>query len=254
MGTNYYMYSIDNLDYFDSGMDSLKYVSGLIQRLVESTDDSRFWISMEKLEEHKEVLCQSMVYRSAQLMSILNGQDLSLISFDVKSEIKRLKDNVRAGIDSSINLKRLTSISPKPSDFPYLWHWFKQYIAIELENGKENINFPLLYTKICRSYHIGKKSAGWAFSIHVDENEGINNLDDLIREIKDRDAIIVSEYDIIIPLDELISYITEDPFGVGRPSESSPNFDPKFNLYRHNDSRVTGHGDGPWDYITGEFS
>lgn len=43
-------------------------------------------------------------------------------------------------------------------------------------------------------YHIGKSSGGWVFSLHVEPDEGINDLYDVMQIIKDPKRKVVNEY------------------------------------------------------------
>ena len=117
-------------------------------------------------------------------------------------------------------------------------------------------------------YHIGKSSGGWCFSLHVDPDNGINTLEDIKGLWKGKD--IVDEYGDRISKKEMFSVITKRigswkhekekyPFGYTswaafhktNSSENGPN-----NLLRHkiDGTHCIGHGDGTYDYITGEFS
>lgn len=116
-------------------------------------------------------------------------------------------------------------------------------------------------------YHIGKSSAGWCFSLHVEPDENIHRLGDVTGMWKDN--IIKNEYGEIIPPEEMLSIITqrsktnndfhEQPirysswkeFHKLNHSEFGPN-----GLLRHqiDGSHCIGHGEGTYDYITGEFS
>ena len=119
--------------------------------------------------------------------------------------------------------------------------------------------------------HIGKSSAGWCFSLHVIPELGINSLDDWKRRFAEPGAVIYSEYDKPISIEDMLRNIEErnsgneekfngttTPFGYAswnefhRDNHSQPG--PR-GLLRHNiDSHCVGHGDGTWDLIPGEFS
>ena len=116
------------------------------------------------------------------------------------------------------------------------------------------------------SYHIGKSSAGWCFSLHVDSYAGVMNLGDMREKwkgqiIKDENGSVHSEkgmLDIILnrgsdkPFESKpISYKSWDQFH----SQNYSEFGPK-NLLRHriDNTHCIGHGEGTYDYITGEFS
>lgn len=108
--------------------------------------------------------------------------------------------------------------------------------------------------------HIGKSSAGWCFSLHVDPDEGVNNLDDWKALWSAPNARIVDEYGREKSPDEMLETITErawphregrnDKYYADNHAEPGPN-----NLMRHAIGRFcVGHGDGTYDLIPGEFS
>ncbi len=88
--------------------------------------------------------------------------------------------------------------------------------------------------------HIGKSSAGWAFSLHVDDK--FHGLDDYRREWSKPEAVIVDENGAHVPVDVMEDRITKrsHPRGLSRRPIDG----------RH----CIGHGEGTWDLITGEFS
>lgn len=106
--------------------------------------------------------------------------------------------------------------------------------------------------------HIGKSSEGWCFSLHVDPDEGVNSLEDWKQLWMDYKSAIVDEYGETISPKEMERVITKR-LRLGPPMEDKwyeqnccirgPN-----GLARHADPYCVGHGDGPWDYITGRFS
>lgn len=87
--------------------------------------------------------------------------------------------------------------------------------------------------------HIGKSSAGWNFSLHVIEGE-IETLDQWKERWSKEGVRIVNEYGDTLTPDEMLKVITQRSHPLG--------------LLRHTGSLVVGHGEGTWDYITGEFS
>jgi hypothetical protein len=110
-----------------------------------------------------------------------------------------------------------------------------------------------------KTYHIGKSSYGWVFSLHVDSYEGVNNLDD-VKKLWDGQKIVDEDGDIISP-EEMLKIITERKFD-GRINHGAafylqnnaipgPN-----NLARHSigETHCIGHGPGTYDYIIREFS
>lgn len=124
-------------------------------------------------------------------------------------------------------------------------------------------------------YHIGKSSVGWVFSLHVDPDQGINNLDDVFNLIETSKGKIKDEYGTDVYPETLKTIITArsgtsdfsdknfpkrdqywpydswEDFHEKNHSMEGPN-----NLLRHkiNGSHCIGHGEGTWDYIKGEFS
>jgi hypothetical protein len=117
-----------------------------------------------------------------------------------------------------------------------------------------------------QEYHIGKSSGGWCFSLHVDPQNNIHILEDIMRLWEKN--IIKDEYGRTISPEEMLVIITkrgwhsEDkrkPFGYQSWDEfhklnhsiRGPN-----NLLRHiiDGKHCVGHGDGTYDYIIGEFS
>ena len=112
--------------------------------------------------------------------------------------------------------------------------------------------------------HIGKSSLGWCFSLHVVPEFGINTYEDWVRMFIDPDRIIISEYNEVIPYTKMISIITArarpDPctWDAARLARNYAEHGPG-NLirYRIDHERAhgcVGHGEGSYDYITGEFS
>lgn len=112
--------------------------------------------------------------------------------------------------------------------------------------------------------HIGKSSAGWCFSLHVEPSEGISDLADWRELWSQPGATIVDEYGETIEPAEMEEIITarrwkyHDPVGYEsweefhrlNGSEPGPN-----NLLRHRiGSHCVKHGAGTWDCIPGEFS
>ena len=114
--------------------------------------------------------------------------------------------------------------------------------------------------------HIGKSSAGWCFSLHVEPDNGINTLDDWQEFWEGKQ--ITNEYGEKIPPEKMLSIITKrgrepkwdkppmmygswEEFHYMNHSEQGP-----AGLLRHRvDGRhCVGHGEGTYDFITGEFS
>jgi len=114
--------------------------------------------------------------------------------------------------------------------------------------------------------HIGKSSAGWCFSLHVEPGI-INNLDDWRELFKKDGSFIKDEYGHNILVPEMLKeieqrawarlpdewyighYKTEADFHEFNHSERGSN-----GLLRHKiDSHCIGHGKGTWDLFAGEF-
>jgi hypothetical protein len=123
--------------------------------------------------------------------------------------------------------------------------------------------------------HIGKSSGGWVFTLHVIPEEGLTNLSDWLILLEREGVIITNEYGESIAPKEMHRIIverewprlqfpyTDNQFGrtPGRVYQSAqemgeaqgyvagPN-----GLWRHKiDKFCIGHGEGTWDYVTGEF-
>lgn len=128
----------------------------------------------------------------------------------------------------------------------------------------------------CNRYdekHIGKSSFGWCFALHVIPEENINSLDDWKTLFNQEGLAIYNEDGRLISVTEMLetitnrSRLTRDNFSeqnnVPFPYKSWFDFyhenyaEPGPNgLVRHKIMHgfCIGHGDGPWDLITGEFS
>jgi len=112
--------------------------------------------------------------------------------------------------------------------------------------------------------HIGKSSMGWCFSLHVVPELGINNLEDWIRMFIEPDRIIINEYHDIVPFDKMMGVITQrsrpQPNGwdaetmARNHAEPGPNGLVRHSLDLEREYGCVGHGEGTYDYITGEFS
>lgn len=118
--------------------------------------------------------------------------------------------------------------------------------------------------------HIGKSYAGWCFSMHVMPEKGINTIDDWRALWKQPGARIRNEYDDWVTAEEMEKvicersgctdwntpwwasgrYANEADFHANNESERGPN-----GLLRHRIGWFcVGHGNGTYDYITGDFS
>ena len=122
------------------------------------------------------------------------------------------------------------------------------------------------------SWHIGKSSYGWCFSLHVIPSIGINSLEDWQKKWEIPGSQIGNEYGDIISIIEMNRIITErshvnkvswkrkwwtdhyeneEDFHDKNQSERGPHF-----LLRHrvDGTHCVGQGEGTYDYIAGEFS
>jgi hypothetical protein len=92
--------------------------------------------------------------------------------------------------------------------------------------------------------HIGKSSAGWCFSLHVDEEAGIMSLADWEGQWSQPNTRIMNEYGDVVPVDDMRRTILErtwkGPHGLRRHDIDG----------RH----CIAHGDGTYDLIPGELS
>jgi hypothetical protein len=86
--------------------------------------------------------------------------------------------------------------------------------------------------------HIGKSSFGWAFSLHVIPEEGINTLDDWRDRWSRKGSYIRNEYGDRISIADMETTITYR----------------RDVIHDTKGGACIGHGEGPWDYITGDFS
>lgn len=129
----------------------------------------------------------------------------------------------------------------------------------ELPAPGSTINF--YYSK--NTYHIGKSSYGWVFSLHVIPDIGITDMASWIYYLTHPERSIVNESGVEISFDEMITIIKERR--AARPPSNlciqySPNaiMGPN-NLLR---SKIDGNhvirwgdgGHGTWDCVIGEFT
>ena len=91
--------------------------------------------------------------------------------------------------------------------------------------------------------HIGKSSGGWCFSLHVMPEDHINSLDDWRALWTAPGAYIRNEYGERVSIADMEMIITVRHWRGSAPA-------------RHgvDDRHCVGHGEGTWDYITGDFS
>jgi len=122
--------------------------------------------------------------------------------------------------------------------------------------------------------HIGKSSVGWCFALHVYPGE-IDTLEDWLKRLYGN-GYIQDDYGDEITLDALIKLITKRSAAPvparfngcghlyktrGKPMTQQEFLDKNSavlgpnNLLRYRlGNGCIGHGDGTWDYLTGDFS
>ena len=107
--------------------------------------------------------------------------------------------------------------------------------------------------------HLGKSSVGWCFSLRVYPKRGINDMSDwrLAMSL----GHIRSEYNENLSRDAMLAIIYREGWKPRDPpspewlaknhAEAGP-----LGLARHPIDHVhcVGHGEGPWDYMVGDFS
>jgi len=106
--------------------------------------------------------------------------------------------------------------------------------------------------------HIGKSSAGWCFSLHVDPEEGIRELADWQKLWSQPNSRIVDEYSREVTPDQMMLTITSRSWGRSpEPGELVMNdalLGPNNLMRRRVGPRTLGHGEGTYDLVLGEFS
>jgi hypothetical protein len=115
--------------------------------------------------------------------------------------------------------------------------------------------------------HIGKSSSGWCFALRVYPDDGINDLPDWIPLFMS--GTILDEYLDNISFEEMMTRITQRVCDAQYP-QSGPfgyNSEEEFLAENHairgpnglarqilDGRHCTGHGEGTWDLMLGEFS
>lgn len=105
--------------------------------------------------------------------------------------------------------------------------------------------------------HIGKSSAGWCFALHVIPELGINDFPDWVARWSKPGAIITDEYDRVVEPAVMRNTIVDRVPRTITLNSDIPNSGTNlcYGLIRHKiDRYCTGHGDGTYDFIVGEFS
>jgi len=107
--------------------------------------------------------------------------------------------------------------------------------------------------------HIGKSSAGWCFSLHVDPESGIKDLPDWESRWSMAGAVITTEYDEIVSVDEMRAIILARTWTGGTEwdedylAQNDAARGPLGLLRARIGSHCLGHGSGAYDLIPGEF-
>ena len=122
------------------------------------------------------------------------------------------------------------------------------------------------------SLHIGKSSAGWCFSLHVDPSEGIQDLPDWVERWSKEDSYIMNENGERVTPAEMLGIICNRKSNDGKPFNESYKPTPfmryasaaefhrknysmegPHGLLRHAGPHCVKNGDGTWDCIIGTF-
>lgn len=108
-------------------------------------------------------------------------------------------------------------------------------------------------------YHIGKSSGGWCFSLHVEPERNIHDLEDVMAI----EGTIFNEYGDIVSRKEMMAIITEREWhssiqrrNIEKWKETNYAVEGPNGLWRHKIDGVhcIGHGSGTYDLLIGEFS
>lgn len=107
-------------------------------------------------------------------------------------------------------------------------------------------------------YHIGKRSVGWSFALHIEPELGINNLEDVLDTIKDK--TIVDEYGNAVSYDRMLHIIKEPCLSKEQKAGITPSsgelyeainrgyfYDDRFNCWKHTSTDLS------YSLIEGEF-
>ena len=104
--------------------------------------------------------------------------------------------------------------------------------------------------------HVGLSSTGWTFALHVTDD--LKSLDDWKAKFKEHGSLIRDEYNRVVPVEEMLSIITERGFRREQPFDYNSNFaepGPCGLARRKVDGKYCiGQGEGTWDLCAGDFS
>lgn len=122
---------------------------------------------------------------------------------------------------------------------------------------------PHCKTETEKPRHLGKSSAGWCFALHVYPEKNLHNWQNIWNHIDclsfTADHEIKDEYGRIIDLAMFFGMVWDRK---GNPEKlvdkewlkNNHAIPGPFGLARHRlDDRCIGHGNGPFDYIIGDF-
>jgi len=128
-------------------------------------------------------------------------------------------------------------------------------------------NYYAVNTETGEELHIGKKSYGWCFALHVIPEQNLNNLDDWIDILNGTYYEIINEYGDLLSLSQLLNIIVNEPddlcesqFVLHGSEEKfhethySMRYNSKLVRARIDNNFCIGHGAGPYDYVIGNFS
>ena len=109
--------------------------------------------------------------------------------------------------------------------------------------------------------HVGKSSMGWVFALHVYPDEGINTMQDW-EKLLTPDAVVKDEYGVeraasvmLVAIKDRGNDLSEEDRAKLR-SHKVPEYavaGPNGLLRSKLSNHCIGHGEGPWDYLVGEF-
>ncbi len=119
-----------------------------------------------------------------------------------------------------------------------------------------------------RERHIGKSSAGWCFSLHIYPQDGIKTLEDWKPRFVIPDAVIRDEYGRVVTPQDMADIISNRGSDETKWEKTPMSYTSWAEFHRQNYSErgpkgllrhvvgqfCSGHGEGTWDYIEGEFS
>jgi hypothetical protein len=97
-----------------------------------------------------------------------------------------------------------------------------------------------------KKYHIGKSSAGWAFSFQGYRLDGLTSWKDYKKFLKDQEIEIIDEYGNVTPYEEFVEYI-EGPKAPGYVNPATGRKNLVHNEEGKKDSRPWFEPGNDWD-------